>query len=268
MVAAIPRPLDERPEALDAVRVDQPVRILDGVIVGGVQHRFAHPVVPGPFVRDEQRSGLVHERLDEPAEPFGAQLAGLCRTGDHSTAALHQADARLLAGASATLRGRVVVVASIPLPGLSADVGFIGFHDAVQQGRLLRVVGHRHANPVHHAPNRWPAHPEIAGDLVGTGGLLSVQHQGDAQEPVSQGNMGPVEYRPDRHGEGSGALLALPPGSRAVAAGVLADPLAVAVGADGPPAPADGFEVGDGLCLGLEGVENLNNCHGFSLSQH
>ena len=205
MVGAEPCPLDQAPEVLNRVGVDDPTRVLDRVVDGLVQVRFAHPVIAAVLVGDQQGSIGFDVRFYELVQPRRVQLLRLRRPRNHSAAALDHANDRGLVGSPATLRF-LVILALVPLPRTAAYVGLIRFDDAVQKSRLLLIVGHRNANTVHHRPDRLTSDAEVTGRLATGDAFLGVQHQREQYKPIAQRDVGSVEDRSHGHSERPRAL--------------------------------------------------------------
>ena len=131
----------------------------------------------------------------------------------------------------------------------------------MQQFLLLRIGSHRGTDAVHHAPDGRTAHSQVAGDLIGAGRFLRVEHQREHEKPVAQADMRAVEQRADRHREGAATIPALPARHIPVAAGMAARADATAVGAMRLAGPAHLFQMLNRLLLGLKGLEDFEDIH-------
>ena len=135
------------------------------------------PAIDNWLRRGKQRCLSIDEAADEFRKALRLQIAGLGGHRDNAPATFDQTDDGGFLGATAALVAVRVIAPLIPFARLAADIGFIGFDDAMQQSILLRVIGHRHANTMHQAPHCRAAHTDVARNLARTGRFLRVEHE-------------------------------------------------------------------------------------------
>ena len=187
------RPFEQRPDALDAVRVQVP----DDPLLRGVVDRL----VPRVVVRDAHVAlefvgvnglGLVPDGLsDESVERVPAHV--------RDTLEAHLATT-LDGSRNVDLVGAASLAALTP--NLSSDHRFVHFHDAKQRRATQAVVAHSLADAVAEVPRRpVGTDAEHLLHLVGADALLRDAHQVDGEEPLLQRQVSVVHDRPSRHRE-------------------------------------------------------------------
>jgi hypothetical protein len=147
---------------------------------------------------------------------------------------------------------------TVPLARLSADVGFVHFHDAFEQFALLK---HRIANPHTHVPSRVFVHFQIAGELPSSNPFFRIKNQGDRQKPLLKRKMGVMKDR--IHGDAEGciapiAMMAGLSGHRRGAGGF-------AVRADRSTVPANALNMSDAISFSRESFVDCDDVHGYPL---
>src|SRR5665213_37911 len=151
------------------------VRIRLGVRDDRVKHRLAYAIVACILIGNEDRASAIYKSRQELADTLSRKIARIGNPRNDPAAALDRADHRHFLGAApALVRG--IIIASVALARLTANVGFVGLNDTMQEPRLIGIGSHRSANSVHHRPYGWTAHTQIASDLIGAGRLLRIEH--------------------------------------------------------------------------------------------
>lgn len=98
---------------------------------------------------------------------------------------------------------------AFPQPSLTANVGFIHFHNAVKKG-LHRLFAHRIADAVREMPRRLVGlKAEVSLQLERGDTLLMGAHRMERLHPLAERNVRAVHYRPDRDRELLAAGIAL-----------------------------------------------------------
>lgn len=212
VVGADDTPLQDRPEALNRIRVDRTDDVLTpGVIDGpvgellGRQSAIGRPIIVGNET-DLGRNGLAHELHD------GAGVGLVNDLGDHTALTLYSADDGSFAlGAAATYI--TSIMRPVAITALTADIGLIDFHHADQLAELF--VGEPGPDPVAHVPSGFvaaEAHRPM--HLEGRNTLLGGQHHVDHAKPVPERLIRVFEDGPGDVGEPitavGGAAVALP----------------------------------------------------------
>lgn len=200
--------LEQRPEAVDGLGVNHATDIL----AGRVPHRFVFETALGQaniqaaFVRGDQIN-LLGYRLTY--EGFGGALVNTGeRAGNQRALAGDGADYRELVGNARAFQ----LFVGVPVLVLSADVGFIDFHDAHEFAKLR--VNQGGADTVRHVERgliRAEAHHAL--DFERRHAFLTGQHHVDDFEPLAEADIGILKWRADRDGEtvaGTRAPAALP----------------------------------------------------------
>lgn len=190
--------LDDRPEALDGVRMNRADDILMPRVIN------AAPAVI--LVENIIRAPLVcAEQADPPRDSFTDESVN-CRViefrhdfGNDVTLALNSAKEWGLAASSAAAVVLVVIsaLAQRSVFPLAADESLVHFDHADELLELL--VLHGNADLVTHGPCRLVrAKPEHALDLEGADALFAGQHHVDDAEPVPQRLVCVLEDGPDQ----------------------------------------------------------------------
>ncbi len=183
------RPLEQRPDALDAVGVHVPYNPL----LGGVVGRFVARVVVG-----DTKVRLQFIGVD------GISVVTDCLVDKLMERVMPDVRNALEADLAASLNGasNVDLVSSTGLAALPADHRLIHLHDAEQRRSDQGVVAHRLADTVAEVP-RCPVgtNAEHFLHLVRADALLRYTHQVDGEEPLPQRQVGVVHDRLSRHAE-------------------------------------------------------------------
>jgi hypothetical protein len=182
--------LEDRPEALDCVRVNGANNVLLLVVLHGLARIFDQPIVNLIVVGCQQANLVGNDFADKRHGVLGVDV--IENAGDHVALPLDCANDRRLAG---RLRTGLSVVPLVPMAVLvlAADVGFVDFDDAAQ---LQCRINQRRADFVAHGMGRLVAtETHHALNLEGAHALLARQHQMGDPEPVSEGLLGVLENR-------------------------------------------------------------------------
>lgn len=236
--------LEQRPHALHRVRVnvglDPRLGMVDGLVPRVV---VGDPPVQLPGVGVDRLGVIVDDLTQE-----GVQRAPVGSLGDahsHASSALNRSDHEGL-------------VALVPADGLGrspADVGLVGLDDAHEL--LGRAVLHGRADAVREVPRRLVRHVEHSLELIGRDAFLGLPHEVDRQKPLPQRQVGVVEDRAGGDAELVAAGVAIELSARPDAADAIR-PAARAAHAVGP---AQLFEVGATLLLGVELLHKAGKVH-------
>jgi hypothetical protein len=170
---------EDRPKALNRVRVNRADNVLFDPVMHGLARIFLQAAIDLMFVRRQQtdfvRYGLAHEL-------FNARLVYVFKyAGDHVALALHRADHRNFASARAAA---FAVMALIPMPVviLAANPCFVDLDNAAELGFGLH---HRRADFVGHIQRgfvRAKAHLPL--NLKRANALFAGRHQMYDLEPL------------------------------------------------------------------------------------
>ena len=156
------------------------------MIDGKVRNPFVHAVVAAELIGYQHAIISLYESPQERFQHLTRNLLGGLR---HDLAApCQRADDGLFLGAAPTL-GRIVGVLVV-LPRLAADVGFVGFYNAIQEHA---VVYHCLANLHTHPVSCRLGDVQVAGKLATGDAFLGVQQNRDSQEPLLQRDSGCLE---------------------------------------------------------------------------
>ena len=194
------RTLEQRPHALDAVRVN----VAHDPFLFGVVHGFmAGVAVLDADIRPQLISvyglGIVlHVAPDEVVERVFPDVGDALDS--HLAAALDGPGDPLL----------VALVAVALALRLAAYERFIHFHHAQKRRAGKRLVSHGLAYAVAQIPRRAVGDAQGALHLVGGDALLGFAHEVDRQKPLAKRQVGIVHDRATRHGKLVFAALAFP----------------------------------------------------------
>jgi hypothetical protein len=189
--------LENRPEALDGLRVDCADDVLaSGVINGGVRI-VSETAIAGPLICAKQadfvRDGFSHKGVKS------GRLDVCNHARNHIALACDSTDNWSFTGADTP--GSAAAPAFIPMPvlGQAANESFIDFDNAAKLPNVFHesssdLVAHEPSGPV-----RSEAH--VAIDLQSTYPFLARQHEMDHAEPLPQRLIGVLEDRPGDMGE-------------------------------------------------------------------
>ena len=258
VMLADPGPLHQSPEALDSIGMGQLLDVCERVIDHGVKHFAANLPVNGILIGDQDRSVFFDEAIDEPFQAVRARSVGdLCL--DAPAAFQNANNGRF--GSSEAAWMVYPILCPVLMTGLAADVSLIGFDDTLEERLLIRIEGHCGPNPMHDRPDRGSVHAQITGNLTGARRLFGIDHQSQDQKPLLERHVRMVKDRPNRHGEGPSALMALPPAHRSILVPVNARFLALAVVARWFSAPPHLLQVLNGIQFCLESVKDFYDVH-------
>src|ERR1700730_4812622 len=196
--------LEDRPEALDGLRMDRADDVLASRMVNGsVWIIIVERIIAGILISAKQadlvRNGLAYEC----GESVGIDVCNYPR--DHIALAADGADDRRFAGTDAS--GSIAAAALIPMPVLSqaADESFIDFDNAAE---LIDVLHESGSDLVTHGPCcfiRTEAH--ITLNLQCAHAFLANEHQMDNAIPVPQRLIRVLENRPGDVGKPVGDTI-------------------------------------------------------------
>jgi hypothetical protein len=187
--------LDERPEALDAIRVDFATHIFLGVMLNP-QVRISQPshvVVAGELVCEENRIAVnrsSHEGDKSMPLDIGNHLS-------HNLAvSFHSADNLCLA---------LCATATLASPN-SANIGLVNLYLTY---KVLKVLTQKGADLLEHSPGRLVGHASLPLDLLSRDTASSGGHTIDNFKPSLEWRGGLVEYRPSSRVDLMTAVVAL-----------------------------------------------------------
>ncbi len=194
--------LQQRPETIDGLRMNDAVDVLSGRVVdGAVVKNVVQRVVGGVFVGRDQANLLGHGLTDE-----GIQRRGIGAGDDacnHITLSADGADNDCLASAAGSRSAFVGMAVLV----LAADVGFIDLDNAHELAEF--GISKAGANTVRHIERGFiGAETHHAMDLERGNTFLAGQHQIDDLEPNVHGLIRVLKDRADQHGEPIAALVA------------------------------------------------------------
>src|SRR5579862_6327734 len=203
-VGALQAPLKERPEVLDAVRVDCPIDVLAGVIDDGMGVVAVEPAIRAQSIGVDVRAGedvLPDEGLQGRASAVGDDLRlDAPATGENAD----DGDLVLAAGPGDPL----AAAADVHVAGFAADERLVHFD--VARCSLERARLHRQPNAVEHEPGGLLADAERPPEFIGADPVLRVGDQPDGGKPLFQRQRAVLEDRPELDGELALAGLAAP----------------------------------------------------------
>jgi hypothetical protein len=174
--------LQDRPKALDCVRVDRADDMLANAVVNdAMRETIVQPIVARPSIGAEQANAGGNGLSDKPLKD---RAAGVCNDArDDVALSPNCADYGSLAGIAAPSHADFLV--PMPVSVVAADIGFVHFNDPAQ---LLNVLNEGGPDLVAHKPSGLVrAETHIAVDLEGAHSLLADQHQVRDSEPILEG---------------------------------------------------------------------------------
>jgi hypothetical protein len=183
--------LEDRPEALNRIRVDRTDHVLLFVVLHGLTRVFGQAIINLVIVGRQQANFVGNHLADERHSAFGVDV--IEHAGNHVALPLHRANDCRLAGG---LRAGLAVVALVPVAilVLAADERFVHFHNAP---KLHSRVNQRRAYFVAHGMGRLiAAEAQHALDLKGAHSLLTRKHQMGDAIPVTERLLGVLKNRP------------------------------------------------------------------------
>ena len=242
VVGADQAALEHREEVLSGVGMLEAAG--GDVFLGAVVHDrvtvklAAYAGVNGGFV-GHQVCAAMDVGDDQAAHVLGIDVGDMERAG--AAIALDKGNHDLLGGGLA--EGAVL--------GLAADIGFVGFDNAVRTAakRIVTVSAvHGLADAVGHEPCRLVGDAERAVKLVGAETLLAARHEAEGEKPLVQGDFRSFEDRADRDREGLAAGIAHNHAGACALALQAGDALCLAaLGAHWAVGPVQGFKMLAGL---------------------
>jgi hypothetical protein len=176
-VCAFQPALQERPEVLDAVRVDVPLNVAFGVVDHLMDIIDRQAVVGTPSVAEYTRAALdifAHNALQRRAAGIGNVAQA-----DFLRLAIQEAHHDCFAG-PARRRDLASLILMHEASG-TADKRLVYLEIACDLSE--RAILHRFANAVEHEPCAFLRNTQIAGDLAGANAILAVGDQPDRREP-------------------------------------------------------------------------------------
>jgi len=248
--------LQQRPEAIDCLGMDQSAHIFTAPVADGLMRELWRETdVAAMFVSGDKADFLRHGHPDEMAHGPHVRFA---QHASHDVALpLNGTDDDFLAAAASA--GSLFIPMSVLV--LAADIGFINLDDTHQLAKL--GVDQSRANAVAHVVcGRVGAEAHHAMDLQRGNTLLAGQHEVDHTEPLAHPDIGILENCPDQYGEAItsdlGALSALPV-KRTISDG--RDFLIPAAWATNTIRPAASNQICLAGIVGREQFVELPNCH-------
>jgi hypothetical protein len=202
-VGAFERALEQRPEILQAVRVDAASDVFGDVIDPLVEVSKTQCVITRKGIGEDMRSGstlsrtFVHERV-------------VIHVGNtfspHFPAAFQQPLDNCLAHGT-TPFDFPFSLAFVHVPGLPADECFIDFDLAGQLSKRARL--HCKPDTVKHEPRRFLSYFQCPGQFTRADAILRVSNAPDGDEPLVETKGTVLEDRADLHAELLAAILGL-----------------------------------------------------------
>ncbi len=203
-VRAVETSLEQAPEVLDAVGVNLPVHVLDGVVDGAMVEVSTETGVRRQRVGVDGRSGF------DAIPDVALESAALDAVNDvdaDPAAALNHADDGGLVVHRATPSG-LMPVGLVHVAGLAADVGLVNFNLTREHGEALRL--HRKPDALEHEPRRLLSDPEGSSEFVRADPVLGVRSKPNGREPLVQSEGRVLEDRAELDAELLLTRLALP----------------------------------------------------------
>jgi hypothetical protein len=181
MVSSDDTALQDRPEALNRVRVDCANDVLaNGVVNGLVRETALQAATSGVSIGAKKANPVRHGFADESFKRLS--ICVLDNASNDITLAFDCADNCGLAGISSASLAAFLVPMSVLIA--AADVGFVNLDNPA---KLLDVLDHGSADLVAHEPCRLVrAEAHIAEDLEGAHTLLADQHKVRDSVPILQ----------------------------------------------------------------------------------
>jgi hypothetical protein len=166
--------LQERPETVDSLSVDNAVNVLPGSVADGLM--LLKPLVSAVFIGGDQTDFVRNRFANETIQGF--HIGVFDDAGNERSLALDRADDRGLSGTASS--GSALIPMAVFV--LSADVGFVNFNNAHELAEVW--ICEASANTVAEIEGgRIGAGPHHSMDLKGGNSLLAGQHQIDDLEP-------------------------------------------------------------------------------------
>jgi hypothetical protein len=203
--------LNQRPEALDGLRVDRADNVLLAAVIHATVRIFGiESVVAGPCVCAEQTNLRRDAFADELRKSCGADVINHAR--NHVALAAQGADHRRLAGADAASAAALPALVLVLVLGEAADECFVNLDNAHELLEIL--INQPGSDAVAHVVSRLiGAETEHALYLQSGNALFAGEHHVNDAEPLAEGNLRIFKDGPDQDGEaiaGGRACVALP----------------------------------------------------------
>jgi hypothetical protein len=184
---------EDRPEALDRVRVDRADDVLTLAVVNDtVWELLIKPAIAAPLVSAKQANLLGHRAAYKAPENVAAHAVDNAR--NNLSLALDSTNDRNFARADPASSSASAALVLVPVLGEASDEGFIYLDDAHQLAEVF--VGKASAHPVAHVPSRAiraEAHHSM--HLQRADPFLAGQHQVDDTEPLAERLIGVLKDR-------------------------------------------------------------------------
>lgn len=202
VIRADNRPLEDRPEAFNGLRMYRADNVLMGAVHDRLVRIFAKAFVSNLFIR-RQQANLGRNRLAYEFLQIDRRQTAEHASNDAALALDRTDDGGL------KVRAVFVVMTAFGLMfvlAFAADESFVHLDNAHQLAELF--VLQRRADAVADVPCGFVgAEAHVALYLHGADTLLSAQHQVNDLEPVPQIDLGILKNRPDKVGEAVSAAL-------------------------------------------------------------
>src|SRR5579862_1687136 len=182
--------LEQRPERLDAVRMDFTAHVFAFAMINSLVRQIApsfQVLIARVFIgRDQLNVLFVHDLIDESIER--RHIRSLDHFADQISFPADRPDNRNLVARTA----HVPFLVPMAILVLATDIGFVNFDGAEQLSQP--VILHRRANTHHHVPSRAVvARSDLAMDLKRADSLLALSHQVDDLKPSRERIVGILE---------------------------------------------------------------------------
>ena len=211
VISANDAALQDRPEALNRVRVDRADNVFASAMPNDAMREFAMQMPVAAMLVGGDQADLGRDSLADEAVQ-GVRI-GASDDASHDIAlALHGTDhgslaLRAIRAGRATSPTGAAALVLVPVAVLAADVGLIDFHKTHQLCEFF--VNEGRANLVAHVQSGLvgtEAHVTLY--LQGADALLAGEHQMDDAKPLAQRFICVLEDRPSDHGEAVGRAFA------------------------------------------------------------
>lgn len=200
-VGAFERALQERPEILQSVRMDAASDVPVDVVNPFVEVPQTQRVITRKGIGEDMGTGL--DILAHVMDQSVVVHIGNTPSANFPTAlkqALNDGFAH-----SATASDLPFALASVHVPRLPADEGFIYFHFASQFSKCASF--HRKPDAVEHEPRRFLSYLQRSGKLATADPVLRVSDAPNGDEPLVQPERAVLEDRADLHAKLLAAIL-------------------------------------------------------------
>ena len=182
-IGSVDTALQQAPEVFEAVGMDAPVDVFDGVVNNPVRVVGRQTLVGKQRVSVERRARfdmLFDFRLQD------SFLAAGNNGSANASAALQDAhDGGLIFGSCAS--DAALANAQVHIAGFAADESLIGFDFAAQLA-TKGIILHGKPDAMQHEPCGFLSHLHIAGDFVGTDAILAIGDEPSGNQPFIEAN--------------------------------------------------------------------------------